>query len=208
MTPAFTRTGKPERARIILAHGAGAGMDSDFMQAFAAGLAELGFESILFNFPYMVKRAEDGKRRPPDRAPKLITHFQHMIEEVGSSLPLIIGGKSMGGRIASMVASRQPAAINGLVLLGYPFHPPGKPEKLAERTRHFTNLTLPTVLVQGERDTFGGKALLSQLSLPASFELHWATDGDHSFKPRKASGRTQDENWKATIQAVAQKNWG
>lgn len=197
---------------VILAHGAGAGMDSLFMKDFAARLKQQGFDCILFNFPYMEKRAQDGKRRPPDRAPKLLEHFRAVIAEVSASArnagkPLIIGGKSMGGRMASMLAAETPDIADGLILLGYPFHPPGKPEKLSERTVHFTNIKMPTLLVQGERDTFGGRALLGTLTLPKCFETHWLPDGDHSFKPRKKSGYTEEQNRDAAIAAIADKNW-
>ena len=196
-----------QRPSIVLAHGAGAGMDSDFIQTFAAGLKEQGFDCILFNFPYMEKRAQDGKRRPPDRTPKLLEHFRSVIEAAGTDKPLIIGGKSMGGRIASMIAAEGVFPLAGLVLLGYPFHPPGKPEKLAQRTEHFTAIKTPTLLLQGERDTFGGRELLGTLTLPKSFKTRWMPDGDHSFKPRKKSGHTLAENISAALEAVASKNW-
>ena len=195
-------------ARVILAHGAGAGMDSEFMQTVAADLKQQGFDCILFNFPYMEKRAQDGKRRPPDRAPKLLEHFRAVIKEVGADKPLIIGGKSMGGRIASIIAAESSFPLSGLLLLGYPFHPPGKPEKLAERTKHLKHINIPTLLVQGERDTFGGRALLETLSLPESFETRWMPDGDHSFKPRKKSGHTLEGNMAAMLEAIADKRWG
>ena len=204
--------GKAERGHIILAHGAGAGMDSDFMQFAASGLAAAGYEAILFNFPYMEKRIADGGRRPPDRAPKLLDHFRTVIAQVKAGIkdpgrPLLIGGKSMGGRMASMIAAETPDIANGLIVFGYPFHPPGKPEKLGPRTDHFSSILMPALLVQGERDTFGGIDLIRGLDLPKSFEVQWAPDGDHSFKPRKKSGHTQPENWAAAIKAVTNKNW-
>lgn len=205
MTPEFTRFGTATRARIILAHGAGAGMESRFMQFAADALAKQGFECILFNFPYMQKRTEDGKRRPPDRAPKLLEHYQAIISEVGRDRPLLIGGKSMGGRMASLLAAQAPDIADGLVLLGYPFHPPGKPEKL--RTDHLPDIEIPTLLVQGERDTFGGVDLVASLTLPSCFDIRWALDGDHGFKPRKKSGRTESENWVEAIAAITEKNW-
>jgi len=196
-----------DRGCVILAHGAGAGMDSDFMQFTAKGLADAGFECVLFNFPYMEKRALDGKRRPPDRAPKLLEHFRAVIEKARTDKPLIIGGKSMGGRMASMLAAETPTIADGLILLGYPFHPPGKPEKLADRTAHFSAITMPTLLVQGERDTFGGRALLDTLTLPNCFETRWIPDGDHSFKPRKKSGYTEQQNREAAVAAITAKTW-
>jgi len=182
-------------------------MDSEFMQATAEGLAGASFEAIVFNFPYMEKRMADGKRRPPDRAPKLLGHFEAVIKNVGTDRPLIIGGKSMGGRMASMVAAAGDFSLAGLLLLGYPFHPPGKPEKLAERTGHLKNIKTPTLLVQGERDTFGGRTLLETVKLPASFEVCWMPDGDHGFKPRKKSGHTLDGNIKLMLKAINDKRW-
>ena len=132
-------------------------------------------------------------------------HYRAIISEVGRDRPLLIGGKSMGGRMASMLAAETPGIADGLVLLGYPFHPPGKPEKL--RTDHLADIKMPTLLVQGERDTFGGTDLVNSLSLPSSFDIQWAIDGDHGFKPRKKSGRTEAENWDAALTAIAEKRW-
>lgn len=113
----------------------------------------------------------------------------------------------MGGRMASMLAAETPTIADGLILLGYPFHPPGKPEKLADRTAHFSAITMPTLLVQGERDTFGGRALLDTLTLPNCFETRWIPDGDHSFKPRKKSGYTEQQNREAAVAAITAKTW-
>ena len=123
---------------IALAHGAGAAMDSAFMQAFGEGLAARGLRCVRFEFPYMAERRVDGKKRPPNRAPILIETWRAVIGHLGPQ-NLIIGGKSMGGRIASMVAREledEGTPVKGLVCLGYPFHPPGKPEKAAERLAH------------------------------------------------------------------------
>ena len=202
--------GKAEHGRLLLAHGAGAGLGSDYMQFFARGIAAAGIECILFNFPYMTLMQETGKRRPPDRAPKLLEYFRSLISTLGErdcrqNVPFLIGGKSMGGRMASMLIAEDPALADGLVLLGYPFHPPGKPEKL--RTAHLKDIKAPTLLIQGERDTFGGREFLEKLSLPDTFETHLSPDGDHSFKPRKASGFTQEENWAAAVQLITEKKW-
>ncbi|MBL4789823.1 MAG: alpha/beta fold hydrolase [Kordiimonadaceae bacterium] len=204
------RFGTSKQARFLLAHGAGAGKESAYLQFFAQSIAAAGIECILFNFPYMTLMQETGKRRPPERAPKLLDHFRslisHLNEDDGSSkTPLIIGGKSMGGRMASMLMAEDPALADGLLLLGYPFHPPGKPEKL--RTAHLKDITAPTLLIQGERDTFGGRAFLEKLSLPDTFETHLSPDGDHSFKPRKASGHTQEGNWAEAVRLITQKKW-
>ena len=191
---------------LLLAHGAGAGADSAFMTHFATELAHAGFRVVRFNFPYMAKTALDGKRRPPDRAPKLIDAFEAALLHVAENTPgpIIIGGKSMGGRIASMLAAERPGLpIAGLVCLGYPFHPPGKSEKL--RVAHLPDVSVPSLIVQGERDPFGGRALLDTLDLPSTFELHFAPDGNHDLSPRKASGHSAEGNWAAAISAITKK---
>ncbi len=200
MSSEFQQYGKPDIGTVVLAHGAGAGMDTDFMISFAQGLAKRGAEVILFEFPYMQKRREDGKKRPPDRAPKLIAYYQDVLARLSPNGPVIVGGKSMGGRIASMVLAENNALASGLLLLGYPFAPPGKPEKL--RVEHFPDIKNPTLIVQGERDTFGGQKLLEALTLPDNFEVVWSRDGDHSFKPRKKSGFTEGGNWDLAMDAI------
>jgi len=187
---------------IALAHGAGAMMDSPFMTAFAEGLAHAGYRAARFEFPYMVTRRETGRKRPPDRAPILLDTWRAVIGELGPG-NLVIGGKSMGGRIASLLAAEREEAgdpLAGIVCLGYPFHPPGKPDKL--RVDHLRGLKTPTLIVQGERDPFGKKDEVKSYRLPKSIRFHWLTDGEHSFKPRKASGRTEADNWAQGIDAI------
>ncbi|EPB4565212.1 alpha/beta fold hydrolase, partial [Vibrio vulnificus] len=135
---------------FIFAHGAGAPMEHAFMTAVAQGLAKEGIRVVRFNFPYMAKRAEDGKKRPPDRAPKLLEAFSEVIASVTDD-PVIIGGKSMGGRMASLLSEHP--LVKGIACLGFPFHPPGKPEKF--KGEHLQTLSKPTLILQGERDTFG-----------------------------------------------------
>jgi len=187
---------------IILAHGAGAPMDNPFMIAFAEGIAAAGIRVARFEFSYMCRRREDGRRRPPDRAPALIECWQTTVEQVVQmGLPrenLFIGGKSLGGRIASMIADD--AGVAGLVCLGYPFHPSGKPERT--RVDHLQFLRTPTLVVQGERDSLGTLEDVEDYALSPAIRLHWLTDGDHSFKPRKVSGRTEQQNWEEGIAAV------
>lgn len=182
---------------IALAHGAGAPMDTPFMNVFAEGLATAGFRVARFEFPYMAQRRASGRRRPPDREPKLRGTWLRVIQELGSER-LVIGGKSMGGRIASLVADESQVA--GLVCLGYPFHPVGKPDRL--RTEHLEQIRTPALIIQGERDTFGNSQEVATYRLSRQVKLHWLPDGDHSFKPRKASGRTQEENWQEAIAAI------
>lgn len=175
---------------IVLAHGAGAAMDSPFMNEMAGELAKSGLRVARFEFPYMAKRRIDGKKRGPDRAPVLIEYYGEVVRALGGPEKLIIGGKSMGGRIASMVADD--LGVAGLVCLGYPFHPPGKPENL--RTEHLKTLKTPSLICHGTRDPFGSPDEIAGYGLSDRIALHWVEDGEHDFKPRKSSGRTQSQN--------------
>ena len=188
---------------IALAHGAGAAMDSVFMQTFAEQLAAAGFRVARFEFPYMAERRATGVKKPPNRAPVLIETWRTVIDELGRD-NLIIGGKSMGGRIASVVAAeleREATGVRGLVCLGYPFRAPGKPLK-PERIDHLAALRTPTLICQGERDTFGGINDVPSYPLSDAVRLHWLGDGDHGFKPRKKSGRSEAQNWDEAIAAI------
>lgn len=190
----------PVRAKLTLAlaHGAGAPMDSAFMDAIADALAAAGIRVVRFEFPYMARRRDDGKRRPPDRQPVLLDTWRRVIGELGAGR-LAIGGKSMGGRMASLIADE--IGVAALVCLGYPFHPPGKPDRL--RTEHLTALRTPTLIVQGERDAFGTADEVKGYALSKSIRLHWCPDGNHDLAPRKASGRTKEQNWSDAAAAVA-----
>lgn len=189
----------PDKAQwtVALAHGAGAAMDTAFMNHFATGLAGAGFRVIRFEFPYMAAHRKSGARKPPDREPVLRETWLNIVAKLGPQR-LVIGGKSMGGRIASMIADE--AGVAGLVCLGYPFHPVGKPEKL--RVEHLRTIKTPTLIVQGERDTFGGREEVKKYKLPQAVEVKWMKDGDHSFKPRKSSGATEPENLVGALQAI------
>ncbi len=185
-------------ATVILAHGAGAGMDTEFMSVLAAGLAEHDLRVVRFEFPYRAARRESGKRRPPDPEPVLRRCWLDVIGSVAADT-LIIGGKSMGGRIASLVADEASAA--GLVCLGYPFHPTGKPDKL--RIDHLKSIRVPTLILQGERDPFGNRSEVAGYKLSSTVAVHWLPDGDHSLAPRKASGHTTRDNWNDAIARIA-----
>lgn len=182
---------------IILAHGAGAGMDTPFMETMANGLAEHRFKVVRFEFPYMQEIRKTGKKKAPNPAKLLLETWREVIRHFGSE-GLIIGGKSMGGRIASMVADEMNTA--GLVCLGYPFHPPGKPGNT--RTEHLKKIKTPTIILQGERDTFGTPQDVEGYVLSKNIRLEWLPDGDHSFKPRKKSGVTLDENMEKAVKAI------
>ncbi len=186
------------KLRIALAHGAGAAMDSPFMAAFAEGLAERGYRVARFEFPYMVERRRSGRKRPPDRANVLLDTWRAVIAELGPE-KLVIGGKSLGGRIASMIADE--TAVRGLVCLGYPFHPPGRPQD--PRIDHLRQFRTPTLILQGSRDPFGPPDEVRGYALAPAIRIQWLEDGDHGFKPRKASGRTERQNWNEAIDAFA-----
>ena len=188
--PAFLFDGpKTAKLTLILAHGAGAPMDSPFMDTFAIGVAKAGIRVARFEFPYMAERRQSGKKRPPDSLNKLLDSFRSATAAFAGKA-FAVGGKSMGGRIASMIADE--AGAEALVCLGYPFHPPGNPQKI--RTEHLYKLKTPTLILQGTRDPFGKPEDIKTLKLPKTIRVRWLEDGEHSFKPRKASGRTEEQN--------------
>jgi uncharacterized protein len=184
---------------VILAHGAGDGMESRFLTTVAAGLAARDIRVIRFEFPYMTRRRLGGTSRAPDRTEVLLDSWRSIIAEHGPPDRLVVGGKSMGGRMASMVADE--ASVRGLVCFGYPFHPPGQPERL--RTAHLERLRTPTLIIQGERDPFGTRHDVALYNLSASIAIHWIEDGDHSLVPRKKSGRTAVMNMGEAIESCA-----
>ncbi len=183
---------------FIFAHGAGADMDHEFMSQVAQGLAEKGIRVIRFNFPYMVKRAEDGKRRPPDRAPKLLEAYEEIIKQYATQ-PVVIGGKSMGGRMASLLSEH--ALVKAVTCLGFPFHPPKKLDKY--KGEHLATLKKPCLILQGERDTFGNRIECESFELSEQVQLEFIPDGDHSFKPRKSSGYTEVSNIHLAIEHIS-----
>ncbi|UYI47768.1 alpha/beta fold hydrolase [Vibrio natriegens] len=183
---------------FIFAHGAGAGMEHDFMAAVAKGLVEQGIRVVRFNFPYMMKRAEDGKKRPPDRAPKLLEAYEEVITHFANT-PVVIGGKSMGGRMSSLLAEN--TLVAGIACLGFPFHPPGKPENY--KGEHLATLEKPTLILQGERDTFGKREEFENFTLSEQVSVIFVPDGDHSFKPRKRSGYTEEGNIALAVEHLA-----
>ena len=199
MSENFLENGpKNSKTIVILAHGAGAPMDSPFMDAFAEGIGKKA-RVIRFEFPYMAARRTSGTKGGPGSANKLIDFFKGIVDQFANDKKRIfIGGKSMGGRVASMIADD--TNVDGAICLGYPFHPPGRPEKL--RTEHLEQMKTPTLIVQGTRDTFGKKDEVKSYKLARSIKVHWLEDGDHSFKPRKSSGRTEQQNWDEGISAA------
>ena len=191
---------------ILLAHGAGAPMDSASMNAATAALVAEGFRVVRFEFSYMAARRASGARKPPPKAEKLIPEYLAAIAALGATGPLIIGGKSMGGRVASMVADDllSRGEIAGLLCLGYPFHPPGKPESL--RTQHLAELKTPTLICQGTRDEFGTREEVAGYALSGNIRILWLEDGDHDLKPRKTiSGFSAADHLKTMAGTV--KHW-
>lgn len=203
----FLTTGPDEaKVRLLLAHGAGAPMTSPFLETMTRLLTERRIQVSRFEFGYMAARRQGGKRRPPPRAEMLVKEYMDAVQQLRSEAPhrqkLFIGGKSMGGRVASLAADElyRDGRIAGLVCLGYPFHPPGKPENL--RTAHLESLTCPTLIVQGERDPFGGRGEVESYSLAPVIRLAWANDGDHDLGPRGGSGFTRSGNLALAADAI------
>jgi predicted alpha/beta-hydrolase family hydrolase len=173
-------------AVILMAHGAGAPMDSASMSSAAKALAAAGLRVVRFEFGYMAERRKSASKPPPPRAEMLKSEYIASIEQLDETKPLVIGGKSMGGRVASMIADPLHASgrVAGLLCLGYPFHPVGKPDQL--RTAHLADLQTPTLIVQGTRDPFGMRDEVAGYPLSKAIEIFWLEDGDHDLRPRKA----------------------
>jgi len=186
------------RLSIVLAPGAGAGMGSSFMEQVARSLAAESLRVVRFDFPYMQEAGQTGRRGRPDAPAVLEQTWLQVVEQLGEPSRLVIGGKSMGGRIASMVADR--AGVKGLVCLGYPFHPAGRPQVL--RVAHLKGLKTPALFLQGERDALGSRSEIAVYELSPAIRLVFLADGDHSFKPRKSSGRTYEENLGQAVREV------
>lgn len=184
--------------RYLFAHGAGAPMDSPFMNEIASALAARGVRVIRFEFPYMAARRE-GHRKPPDRQAVLLETWRSIIREHRGEGRVFIGGKSMGGRFATMIADE--AGVDGIVCLGYPFHPPGKPDQL--RVEHLRSLRTPLLILQGTRDALGSREEVSSMELSPAVRIEWLEDGDHSLEPRARSGRTYADNMAQAVDRAA-----
>lgn len=186
---------------LLLAHGAGAPMDSTFMQMLTEALCAQGISVARFEFSYMAQRRHSGSKRPPESMPRLLDAFAQAADRAGGLDNIFIGGKSLGGRVATMLAAQQ--GCRGVVCFGYPFHPPGKLEKT--RIAHLLELEVPVLICQGERDPFGCYPEVSTYPLSSKVSIHWCADGNHDLAPRKTSGTTQQENLAQAVQAV--RNW-
>lgn len=186
----------PPRAVLVLAHGSGAPMTSDFLEAVAPRLAEAaGIAVLRFNYAYAELMVRTGGRRPPERRPALEAVHRATLEAARGrfpDLPLLAGGKSLGGRISTLMAA-DGEAMDGLVLLGYPLHPPGKPDR--QRVEHFPEVSVPALFLQGTRDALADLDLLRPAleRFKGRTTLHVVEGGDHSFAVLKRSGRTPDE---------------
>lgn len=179
----------------IFAHGAGGPMDVPFMNLVARELGDRGIRVVRFEFPYMAARRTGGKRGAPDREKVLLDTWREVVANVGGGERVFIGGKSMGGRMATLVADE--LRVRGVVCFGYPFHPPGRPDKV--RTAHLETLATPMLVLQGERDQFGTREDVAGYKLSPQIRIEWIPDGDHSLKPRAKSGTTERQN---VLQAV------
>lgn len=196
----------PVGPNLILAHGAGAMMDSPFMNTIAEGVAAKGIRVWRFEFPYMCERRESGKKRPPNTQKVLLESWRDAVRQVSEKLQamgsgealILIGGKSMGGRMASLLADE--IKPSGLICLGYPFHALGKPEK--PRTEHLAEIATPTLILQGTRDPMGSQERVLEYSLSEMIELFWLQDGDHDLKPRVKSGLTHQNHMTLANQRI------
>ena len=187
------------RSLLVLAHGAGAGQQHAFMVATARGLASRGIDVVTFDFPYMARG-----RGAPDRPPVLEQSFRDAVDAARAwsrAHRLFIGGKSMGGRMATHLGAQHLAGLNGIVVLGYPLHPPGKPEQL--RVAHLPAIEVPVLIVQGERDTFGTPDEFTPhlKAMKADVTLHVVQGGDHSLTVRGAKGKGVHDSVMDTIAA-------
>jgi predicted alpha/beta-hydrolase family hydrolase len=184
---------------LVLAHGAGAGQKHPFMVATAKGLAARRVSVVTFDFPYMRER-----RHVPDKAPVLEASFREVIDatrEWSGAKQVFIGGKSMGGRIATHLGAQGLDGLLGIIALGYPLHPPGRPDK--PRTEHLPSIRVPLLIVQGERDTFGTPDELKPVVATmkkTKVTLHAVAGGDHSLTVR---GKKKDEAFQAVLDVVA-----
>ncbi|MGH2757786.1 MAG: alpha/beta hydrolase family protein [Actinomycetota bacterium] len=181
---------------VVLGHGAGSGMDGDYMAFFASGLAGDDRRVVRFNFPYM----EQG-RKSPDKQPV----SERVFQEVGDFFRterLVLGGKSYGGRIASHAVAAEEINADGLVFLGYPLHPPGRPDRI--RDAHLHEIECPMLFVEGTRDPFCPLETLEGVrkALSAPTEVVVIEDGDHSLKVRKSSGRSTKDAWTEAVAAI------
>lgn len=196
----FSRAQNP-CSTLIFAHGAGAPMDSPFMEDMTQHLLRLGVNVVRFEFPYMAQRRQDGVRRPPNRMNVLQDHWREVYRQVCEQTdgPIVMAGKSMGGRVASMLADELQASA--LICFGYPFYPARKPER--PRIEHLQGLRTATLIIQGERDALGNRSTVESYSLSSMIEFEWLAMADHDLKPLQRSGYTHAQYLqRAAVRAV------
>lgn len=198
------RTDRPHgaaSASLILAHGAGAPMDSPFMQAITERLVARGVAVFRFEFAYMAERRRNGRRRPPNPQSRLLEQWSEVYRLVRQQTAgrLAVGGKSMGGRMASLLTDELQA--DALICLGYPFHAAGKPEK--PRVAHLAELRTPTLIIQGERDALGDCHTVAGYALSSAIEVQWLAAADHDLKPLKRSGLTHEQHLDSAAERIA-----
>lgn len=207
---------KQPKALFIFAHGAGADKSHHFMENFTSLLNDKNINVVRFNFPYMDKRLVDGKKYPPNKMPVLEECYQTVMDKYfkdsSNTLPIFIGGKSMGGRVAatlsetvsSSIETSEPKSdievnpIKGAICIGYPFHPQKKPEKL--RLEPLQNTKLPILILQGDRDALGNKEEIQAYDISSLCEVVFFNDGDHDLKPRVKSGYTHTQHLQAAVE--------
>lgn len=208
----WTRPDQSPKAVLLLAHGAGAAMDSSFMNRLSNALAAHGIATARFEFGYMAKRREGGSKAPPPKADKLTGEFQTALQKLLAEMksedlacPVLIGGKSMGGRVAAMLAGGNslPSRVRAVACYGYPFHPTGQSDA-PWRMEPLEQANRPVLILQGERDPFGNREELEGITLPEKVSVTYLEDGNHDFGPRGQSPATLDSNVTAAAAATAE----
>ena len=183
------------KINYILAHGAGAPSNSEWMEILTKTIKSRSKNQIevhRFNFDYMERRLKENKKYPPDRMPKLLQKWQEVIKHHIGKKNLFIGGKSMGGRSASLLDFERFKEVKGIVNFGFPFHAPGKPP--GDRINHLKELSVPCLINQGERDPMGNIEDIKSYELSGNISLNYLADGNHDLKPRVKSGKTLESN--------------
>lgn len=189
----------PKKAKtcVVLTHGSGESSASTFLSYFADGLVAHKRRVVRFDFPYMAERSTTGRRRPPDPEEVLMETWRTVVKELPYER-IVIGGKALGGRIATMVADE--LGVAGVLCLGYPFHPSGRPEKL--QIDHLRELQTPTRIIQGELDQFGSREEVAEYPLSEAINIHWVPEGDHSYNLPRGSDRAHEQNLKNALRAA------
>lgn len=191
---------KQSKALLVFAHGAGADMESPFIEDFTGRLNTISCDVARFNFLYMEKRLIDGKRRPPDRMPKLLECFKSVLDQIETDLPVILIGKSMGGRVAATLVADKSLNVAGVICLGYPFHLQKKAEKL--RLEPLQATTKPILIIQGTRDALGSQEEIAGYDIATQCQVTFLADGDHDLKPRIKSGYTHQQHLSSAIKEI------